>query len=155
MPPDNDARGLLPYGTSLTRPVRYCSKTVLHNGHKKSPTQMAGDVDKPSKMRYSNHRKGATGRRFTPVTERSNRNLGECGGYFFLLVSLLASQRDYCNDNHAESKNSFPCNHAQHPLSISIGGKRSVTPEKENSGVTGRQCRQTMTHGACSHTVLP
>ena len=137
MPPDNDARGLLPYGTSLTRPVRYCSKTVSHNGHKKSPTQMAGDVDKPSKMRYSNHRKGATGRTVHPCDGKEvTASWGALGGYFFLLVSILASQRDHCNDNHAESKNSFPCNHAQHPLSISIGGKRSVTPEKENSGVT-------------------
>ena len=66
--------------------------------------------------------------------KRSNRNLGKLGGYFFLLVSILASQRDNCNDNHAKSKKAFPCNHEQHPLSISIGGKRSVTPEKKAPG---------------------
>ena len=121
----------------LIRPVRYCSKTVLHNGHKKSPAQMAGDVDKPSKMRYSNHRKGATGRRFTPVTERSDRNLGECGGYFFLLVSILASQRDYCNDNHAESKNSFPCNHEQPPSLYRLGAKEVSPPKRKLRGQPG------------------
>lgn len=33
--------------------------------------------------------------------------------------------------------------------------EKKCHPRKESSGGTGRQCRQTMTHGACSHTVLP
>ena len=66
--------------------------------------------------------------------KRSNRNLGKLGGYFFLLVPILASQRDHCNDNHAKSKKAFPCNHTQHPLSISIGGKEVSPPKKKTQG---------------------
>ena len=47
-----------------------------------------------------------------------------------LLVVCLENQSNDSGNEHTELKNSIPCNHNRHPLSFTIGGKRSITPEK-------------------------
>ena len=56
-----------------------------------------------------------------------------------LLVVCLENQSNDSGNEHAELKNSIPCNHNRHPLSFTIGGKRSITPEKiEGNRLPGR-----------------
>ena len=48
-----------------------------------------------------------------------------------LFIIDLENQSNDSSNEHAELKNSIPCNiHTCHPLSFTIGGKRSITPEK-------------------------
>ena len=67
--------------------------------------------------------------RFPVRLQRSNRG---CGSQRLLLFIIdLENQSNDSSNEHAELKNSFPCNiHTCHPLSFTIGGKRSITPEK-------------------------
>ena len=46
-----------------------------------------------------------------------------------LIIIRLDNQSDDCGNDHAELKQSFPCNHNHHPLSCDRG-QRSITPEK-------------------------
>ena len=57
-----------------------------------------------------------------------------------LFIICLENQGNDSSNEHAELKNSFPCNiHTCHPLSFTIGGKRSITPEKiEGNRLPGR-----------------
>ena len=67
--------------------------------------------------------------RFPVRLQRSNRG---CGSQRLLLFIIdLENQSNDSSNEHAELENSFPCNiHTCHPLSFTIGGKRSITPEK-------------------------
>jgi len=66
--------------------------------------------------------------RFPVRLQRSNRG---CGSQRLLLFIIdLENQSNDSGNEHAELKNSIPCNHNRHPLSFTIGGKRSITPEK-------------------------
>ena len=76
--------------------------------------------------------------RFPVRLQRSNRG---CGSQRLLLFIIdLENQSNDSSNEHAELKNSFPCNiHTCHPLSFTIGGKRSITPEKiEGNRLPGR-----------------
>ena len=67
--------------------------------------------------------------RLPHALRRDNRYFG--GQRLSLLVICLENQGNDSSNEHAELKNSFPCNiHTCHPLSFTIGGKRSITPEK-------------------------
>ena len=46
-----------------------------------------------------------------------------------LIIIRLDNQSDDCGNDHAELKQSFPCNHNHHPLSCDRG-QRSITPVK-------------------------
>ena len=59
---------------------------------------------------------------------RDNRYFGE--RRLSLLVICLENQGNDSSNEHAELKNPIPCNHNRHPLSFTIGGKRSITREK-------------------------
>ena len=83
--------------------------------------------------------------RFPVRLQRSNRG---CGSQRLLLFIIdLENQSNDSSNEHAELKNSFPCNiHTCHPLSFTIGGKRSITPEKiEGNRLPGR-CWQHQKH---------
>ena len=76
--------------------------------------------------------------RFPVRLQRSNRG---CGSQRLLLFIIdLENQSNDSSNEHAELKNSIPCNiHTCHPLSFTIGGKRSITPEKiEGNRLPGR-----------------
>ena len=76
--------------------------------------------------------------RFPVRLQRSNRG---CGSQRLLLFIIdLENQSNDSSNEHAELKNSFPCNiHTCHPLSFTIRGKRSITPEKiEGNRLPGR-----------------
>ena len=97
-----------------------------------------GAVDKKPKSGYSIDKEGAASRSAPPRTRlRDNRYFGR-GRLSLLVIVILANQgNDSCND-HAELKNSFPCNiHACHPLSQWIGGKRSGLPPKGGTACRG------------------
>ena len=97
-----------------------------------------GAVDKRPKSGYSIDKEGAASRSAPPRTRlRDNRYFGR-GRLSLLVIVILANQgNDSCND-HAELKNSFPCNiHACHPLSQWIGGKRSGLPPKGGTACRG------------------
>ena len=66
--------------------------------------------------------------RLPHALRRDNRYFG--GQRLSLLVICLENQGNDSSNEHAELKNSIPCNHNRHPLSFTIGGKRSITPEK-------------------------
>lgn len=67
--------------------------------------------------------------RLPHALRRDNRYFG--GQRLSLLVICLENQGNDSSNEHAELENSFPCNiHTCHPLSFTIGGKRSITPEK-------------------------
>ena len=67
--------------------------------------------------------------RLPHALRRDNRYFGE--RRLSLLVICLENQGNDSSNEHAELKNPFPCNiHTCHPLSFTIGGKRSITPEK-------------------------
>ena len=55
---------------------------------KKCPI-LGWSIDKTPDFRYTKNTKGATGRRFSPGRlQRSNRELGSLGGYFFFIYLL-------------------------------------------------------------------
>ena len=76
--------------------------------------------------------------RLPHALRRDNRYFG--GQQLSLLVICLENQGNDSSNEHAELENSFPCNiHTCHPLSFTIGGKRSITPEKiEGNRLPGR-----------------
>ena len=75
--------------------------------------------------------------RFPVRLQRSNRG---CGSQRLLLFIIdLENQSNASSNEHAELKNSFPCNiHTCHPLSFTIRGKRSITPRKKSRGTAYR-----------------
>ena len=96
-----------------------------------------GAVDKRPKSGYSIDKEGAASRSAPPRTRlRDNRYFGR-GRLSLLVIVGLENQGNDSSNDHAELKNSFPCNHAITP-SLSIGGKRRLLPPKK---VGGTACR--------------
>ena len=97
-----------------------------------------GAVDKRPKSGYSMDKEGAASRSAPPRTRlRDNRYFGR-GRLSLLIIVILANQGNDSSNDHAELKNSFPCNiHACHPLSQWIGGKRSGLPPKGGTACRG------------------
>ena len=117
-----------------------------------------GAVDKRPKSGYSIDKEGAASRSAPPRTRlRDNRYFGR-GRLSLLVIIILANQGNDSSNDHAELKNSFPCNiHACHklrsdchwqslylircathrPLSQWIGGKRSGLPPKGGTACRG------------------
>ena len=90
-----------------------------------------GAVDKRPKSGYSIDKEGAASRSAPPRTRlRDNRYFGR-GRLSLLVIVGLENQGNDSSNDHAELKNSFPCNHAITP-SLSIGGKRRLLPPKKS-----------------------
>ena len=56
--------------------------------------------------------------------------LGKVGRLSLLIIVCLENQGNDSRNDHAELKNSFPCNHAITPSHIGLGAKKSITPEE-------------------------
>ena len=93
-------------------------------------------VDKMKDLGYSMDTGVLPVGRLPHALRRDNRYFG--GQRLSLLVICLENQGNDSSNDHAELKNSFPCNiHACHPLSQWIGGKRSGLPPKGGTACRG------------------
>lgn len=102
---------------------------------KKNALPFWQSIDISPHLGYTKHKKGAASRRL-PIDYREVT--GTVGGWRLLLfIICLDDQGNDSSNDHAELKNSFPCNHAITP-SLSIGGKRRLSPPKK---VGGTACR--------------
>ena len=103
---------------------------------KKNALPFWQSIDISPHLGYTKHRKGAASRRL-PIDYREVT--GAVGGWRLLLfIICLDDQGNDSSNDHAELKNSFPCNiHACHPLSQWIGGKRSGLPPKGGTACRG------------------
>ena len=95
-------------------------------------------VDKMRDLGYSIDTKGAASRSAPQMChEEIIVTLERVGRLSLLVIVILADQGNDGNDDHAELKNSFPCNHNRHPLSIWKGAKEELPP----NGSRGTACR--------------
>ena len=89
-----------------------------------------GAVDKRPKSGYSIDKEGAASRSAPPRTRlRDNRYFGR-GRLSLLVIVGLENQGNDSSNDHAELKNSFPCNHAITPSHIGVGAKEVDYPQK-------------------------
>ena len=112
-----------------------CCPAPSAGKQKKNALPFWQSIDISPHLGYTKHKKGAASRRL-PIDYREVT--GTVGGWRLLLfIICLDDQGNDSSNDHAELKNSFPCNHAITP-SLSIGGKRRLSPPKE---VGGTACR--------------
>ena len=84
------------------------------------------------KLGYSEGTEGAASRSAPQISQEEIIVTLERVRRLSLLVVILANQGNDSNNEHAELKNSFPCNiHTCHPLSLRSGAKEDHHPRKD------------------------